>query len=200
MSEALDLAAQQARDKWNARYHESTSTPQAALVLREYTHLLPSTGCALDLACGLGGNALLLAAHGLVTYAWDIAEVAISRLQAAAQQHHVSIQTEVRDVATAPPPPDSFEVIVVSRFLERAIAPALIQALRPGGLLFYQTFTRVSVGEVRGPRNPEYLLAPQELLTLFRPLALVIYREEGQLGDHARGVRNEALFVGQKHD
>jgi SAM-dependent methyltransferase len=167
-------------------------------VLWENQHLLPATGRALDLACGAGGNALLLAVHGLETWAWDIADVAVACVQAVAQQQGVVLHTEVRDVVAYPPLPESFDVIVVSRFLERCLAPALIDALTPEGLLFYQTFTQVTVGAVWGPTNPAYRLAPQELLTLFQPLRVVVYREEGRVGDMRRGFRNEAMLVAQK--
>ena len=198
MPERLDPAERATQQRWNARYQPLARAPQAVRVLWENRHLLPATGRALDLACGACGNALLLAAHGLETWAWDIADVAVARAQAVAQQRGLVLHTEVRDVVTCPPLPGSFDVIVVSRFLERRLAPALIDALTPAGLLFYQTFTRVTVGAVWGPTNPAYRLAPQELLSLFQPLRLLVYREEGSVGDTTRGLRNEALMVAQK--
>ena len=185
------------RDKWNARYREAERAPPLpARVLQENLHLLPARGAALDLASGLGGNALLLARSGLRTHAWDIAEEALTLLRGFAAQQGLEIATQARDVAAAPPEPGSFDVIVISRFLERALAPALVRALRPGGLLFYQTFIRESVTD-EGPRRPEFRLAPNELLSLFNELHVLVYREEGQVGDVTRGWRNEALLVAQ---
>lgn len=197
MSTAISLFDQEARQKWNERYQHSAGTPQPAQVLWENQHLLPATGKALDLACGLGGNAVLLAERGLETWAWDIADVAVQRLQSLALQHQLPLHVELRDVVAAPPVPESFDVIVVSRFLDRALITPLIHALRPDGLLLYQTFTTLAVENV-GPKNPAYRLAPQELLRLFQPLRVVLYREEGRLGDVSRGVRNEAMFIGHK--
>jgi SAM-dependent methyltransferase len=198
MPEYLDAVDSQTQHAWNARYQETASVPQAAYVLWENQHLLPATGQALDLACGLGGNALLLATCGLDTWAWDISDIAVARVQAAAQQQGVVLHAEVRDVVACPPCAESFDVIVVSRFLDRDLAPALIEALRPAGLLFYQTFTQVTIGDVKGPITPAYRLAPQELFTLFHPLRILVYREEGSGGDTTRGWRNEALLVAQK--
>ena len=48
-----------------------------AAVLTEFDHLLPAGGDALDVACGLGGNALHLARCGLSTRAWDNATTAM---------------------------------------------------------------------------------------------------------------------------
>ncbi len=171
--------------------------PEPALVLSEFQHLLPSSGEALDLACGLGGNALLLAALGLKTYAWDISPVAIEGLKREAQSRGLDVEAEVRDVTAKPPEPASFDVIVVSRFLERKHVPSLVQALRAGGLIYYQTFTAARVSDT-GPKNPEYRLADNELLTLFASLRLLVYREEALAGNVSKGLRGEAMLVAQQ--
>ncbi len=185
------------RQCWNQRYGETQLTQQPARVLSDHLHLLPRHGKALDLACGLGANALLLGQQGLETWAWDISPVAIKRLDEAAQQTGLSVHTETRDVILQPPQPDSFDVIVVSRFLERSLAPALQAALRSGGVLFYQTFTKLRVTE-GGPRNPHFLLEDNELLHLFAALKVRVYREEGLLGELDSGFRNEAMLIAQK--
>jgi tellurite methyltransferase len=177
------------RDKWNGIYRDAPAgVPGPARVLGENTHLLPEQGTALDLACGRGGNALLLAGAGLEVHAWDISAVALEQLAGTARRLNRVIHTRVRDVSAEPPAPDSFDVIVVSRFLDRAIAPALAAALRVGGLLFYQTFT-VDKDPETGPHNPAYLLGQGELLTLFAGLRPVVYREEGN---------GEAMLVARK--
>ncbi|MEW8205094.1 MAG: SAM-dependent methyltransferase, partial [Candidatus Thiodiazotropha taylori] len=82
-------------------------------------------------------------------------------------------------------------------FLERSLIPTLIQALKPGGLVFYQTFTRQAVSS-EGPQNPAFRLADQELLQLFSQLHVRVYREEGRLGDLSLGSRDVAMLVAQK--
>jgi SAM-dependent methyltransferase len=197
MPEDKAAEGRQARRRWNTRYRQTTGDAKPARVITENQHLLPSAGRALDLACGLGGNARFLAEHGLDTWAWDVSEVAVTQVQRMSQQCGLSLQAEGRDVSLHPPTPNSFDVIVVSRFLDRDLAPALIEALAPDGLLFYQTFTRDALAVV-GPKNPAFLLEVQELLSLFRPLRVLCYREEGQVGDMSRGLRYEAMLVGQK--
>lgn len=183
---------------WDAHYRANTdAAPQAAEVLRENAHLLPAAGRALDLACGRGGNALLLAGAGLETFAWDNAPAAIEAVMGAAHASHLAIRGEVRDVVESPPEAGQFDVIVITHFLERTLAPPLIDALRPGGLLFYQTFTRARV-TARGPRSERLRLEENELLDLFRPLTLRYYREEGGIGDTARGPRDEAQLIAQR--
>lgn len=185
--------------KWDHRYRDGLPTPGAPCqVLRDFSHLLPRRGRALDLAAGRGANACLLASHGLDTEAWDLSNVAMEQLTAHAQRAGLALGTQVRDVINAPPAADSFDIIVVSRFLHRPLCSALVNALRPGGLLFYQTFTRDRPDTTSGPTNPDYLLAPNELLQLFSSLQPVAYRDEGTLGDAALGLRNEAYLVARR--
>ena len=184
------------RERWERRYRQGPDAASgAARVLTENAHLLPAAGQALDLACGLGANALFMARRGLHTQAWDWSREAVRRLEAAAQG--LTLTAQVRDVVQAPPEPRSFDVVVVSRFLERGLLPALANALRPGGLLFYQTFTRERVDDT-GPNRPQFRLAENELLERFRTLRVLVYREEGRVGDCRRGFRNEALLVAHR--
>lgn len=185
------------RERWDSRYRDAGAPHAPAKVLLDNTHLLPRAGTALDLACGLGGNALFLAARGLKTYAWDISPVAVEKLNALAQKDGLAVIAEVKDALRDPIPPARFDVVVVAHYLERALTQPLIQALRPGGLLFYQTFTRTAVGNA-GPEKDEWRLADGELLTMFAPLRPLVYREEGLVGDTTGGFRDKALLVAIK--
>lgn len=185
------------RAKWDRRYRDTNRDPPPATVLTENLHLLPPHGRALDLACGFGAAALLLAERGLEVAAWDLSPVAIERLQRDSADRGLRIVAEIRDVCREPPNPETFDVILVSHFLERGLAPALMEALRPGGLLFYQTFSREAVSDC-GPSNPAFRLATNELLQLFSSLVVRFYREEGRTGDRGAGTRNIAQLVAQR--
>jgi tellurite methyltransferase len=73
----------------------------------------------------------------------------------------------------------------------------LISALKPDGLLFYQTFTRTCV-ENTGPRNEAYRLGDNELLQCCNELHILAYHEEGLAGNIKQGFRNEAMLIGQR--
>jgi SAM-dependent methyltransferase len=165
------------REKWDRRYADALETPPPIAVLTENAHLLPERGRALDLACGLGGNALYLARRGLQVSAWDLSPVAVSVLAASAGG--LDLVAEARDVTVHPPPAD------------------IANALRPGGLLFYQTFTRERVDD-GGPSTAAFRLDTNELLRLFSGLTVRFYREEGRIGDTGRGFRNYAQMVAQR--
>lgn len=197
MSSSSDQSRADAlRLKWDRRYGQAAGLPEPALILREYAHLLPSEGVALDLACGLGASALWLAERGLRVQAWDLSPVAIERLSRLAEASGLPVDARVRDLIAEPPSGEGFDLILVSHFLDRATCPAIAAALRPGGLLYYQTFSREAVSAC-GPSDPAYRLGPNELLSLFPDLIVRAYRDEGRVGDTSRGTRDLALLVGQ---
>lgn len=185
-------------EKWNAIYAAGGHTrEEPARVLREFAYLLPVNGTALDLACGRGANALFLAEKGLDVHAWDISEEAIASLRTRASDLHLTLKTRIRDATADPPSADSFDIIVVSYFLERELMPSIINALRRNGLIFYQTFIRARIDDT-GPRNNNYRLAENELLHLCHDLHIVLYHEEGMIGNTQQGLRNEAMLIGQR--
>ncbi len=185
--------------KWDEIYRHKqqngeTKELKPVYILQEFHHLLPTQGKALDLASGLSANVLFLAQHNMEAYAWDISSTAIEKLQAISSALHLDINTEVR----YPPEEYSFDVIVVSHFLDQQIVPKIITALRKNGLLFYQTFTKEHIRK-SGPTNKIYRLGKNELLNLCKDLDTVVYREEGLIGDTEFGCRNEALFIGKRN-
>lgn len=187
-----------AREKWDNIYSQSSTQPvQASEVLLENQHLLPTTGVAVDLACGLGANAILLAQAGLQTHAWDISPVALGKCHAQADRLQVVVHTAVRDIEQHPPERDRFDVVVLSHFLHRPTFTYLIDSLKPGGCLFYQTFVADKDPDI-GPSNKNYLLQSNELITRCQGMQILVYREESNQGNQQLGWRNQAMIVARK--
>ena len=91
--------------KWDAIYAQldvESSLPVSVLTENEF--LLPKVGTALDLACGLGANALFLAHQGMAVTAWDISIVAIDKLSRYATQQDLNINLESSGVTMTPSP------------------------------------------------------------------------------------------------
>ena len=141
-------------------------------------HLLPASGDSLDLACGSGRHALWLAEQGFRTMAVDRNADAIEALEDEASRRGLSIRTQVVDLENGQPflAPDSFDVIVVVHYLHRPLFASMVSALRPGGVLVYETFTRAQAARGK-PTNPAFLLEPGELQTLVQPLKIRASRE-----------------------
>jgi len=188
----------QSKDKWEKHYKSSPNDLQIpAEVLYQFQHLLPPQGTALDLACGRGANAICLAENSLNVTAWDISTSALEYLSHYAKGKGLTINSETRDISLHPPEADTFDVIVVSRFLDRNLINDIRNAVKPDGLIFYQTFIKDKVSDT-GPGNPDYLLDKNELLLFFNDWQIIFYQEEGQTGKIDKGFRNQAMLIARK--
>jgi len=122
-------------------------------------------GEVLDLACGGGRHARLLAGLGHTVIALDRDAEALA--QVAAGEHGDDITTVEYDLeapgAAWPFAPRSLSAIVVTNYLYRPLFGAIAGSLAPDGVLIYETFARGN--EAFGkPSNPDFLLMPGELL------------------------------------
>jgi SAM-dependent methyltransferase len=158
--------------------HAPVDLPSAWVA--RFAPLMPP-GEALDLACGGGRHARLLAALGHPVVALDRDPQALARVgQGAAGQGIATIEYDLEAPGAAWPfAPGRFAGIVVTNYLHRPLLPQLALALAPGGVLVYETFAQGN--EVFGkPSNPAFLLAPGELLDMARQAGLrVIAYEDG---------------------
>ncbi len=187
------------KKKWDQAYQQADfSSAKAATVFSDNTYLLPSTGGdALDLACGRAGNAQHLAQCGFAVDAIDISSVVLDGLSSYALENKLQINTILRDVEKEGLSGKQYDVIVVSYFLSRNLFPQIVASLKPGGLLFYQTWSQLKVTDA-GPSNPDFRLRAGELLDLCDSLQVVLYRENGALGKTSIGLRDEAFIIAQK--
>lgn len=164
---------------WDKVYAEKNiEEVTSADVLKKNVHLLTGSGEALDYACGLGGNAILLESIGYQVSAWDKSSVAVFKLNAYAKNNDLNIDAECIDLeAQQPDSKDKFDIIVVSYFLHRATINRLYSLLKDGGLLLYQTFSGRQINGC-GPSRDEFRLRRGELLELFSSMELLYYRED----------------------
>lgn len=184
------------REKWDAYYQNSADkVPTACSVLSDYGYLLPSRGKALDLACGMGGNALYLAERKLQTTAVDVSAVALESLVRLARSRELELSAVQKDIDEHFFARNKYDVITVSNYLDRPLFQALQNALNPGGLLFYQTFVKNKVNNGTGPSRPDYLLDTNELLTLLPKLSVLVYFDLECQGDVNVGLRNQSCLV-----
>jgi hypothetical protein len=72
--------------------------------------------------------------------------------------------------------PDSYDLVVVARYVNRGITNALTASLGEGGHLVYEQHF-LTDQEVDGPRSRSFRLEPNELLKMFRGLRVLYYRE-----------------------
>jgi rhodanese-related sulfurtransferase len=154
------------------------------------TSLVSPGARTLDVACGRGRHALFLAAAGSMVRAVDRDEGRVERLNALARRLRLPLDAEVTDLEDGRVDlgDGEWELILVFNYLHRPLFPSLLRALRPGGILLYETFTKEH-GERHGrPSRPEHLLEPGELPRLVAPLEVVREREGEFEGAHVASV------------
>jgi rhodanese-related sulfurtransferase len=142
--------------------------------------LAPPGGRTLDVACGRGRHALLLAGAGFAVRAVDRDPGQIAWLETLARRLRLPLETAVVDLETggAYLGEAEWDLVLVFNYLHRPLFPALVRALRPGGILLCETYTRDQATRGR-PANPDHLLEPGELERLVAPLD-VLRRREGE--------------------
>ena len=132
----------------------------------------------LDVACGGGRHSMLLARSGCRVLALDRSPDRVASLAGAAVAEGLSIAAVEADVERMSLLPARFDAIVNTLFLHRPLFGEYQRALRPGGLLFFGTFT-TDHADVLGQDRPgrRFLLEPGELRAAFPDLVVEHYEE-----------------------
>lgn len=159
-------------ERWNERYVEDGDvwlqrSPRDLLL--DFVHLLPARGLALDAAAGVIIHGRFLAARGLHVIALDISEEGLRRGMQVAREKGLRVEAAVYDLAHPWLPADTFDLIVNFRFLQRATFPVYRQALKPGGLLIFETFVKHDPDLAR----PHHYLEPGELRDAFADFEII---------------------------
>jgi len=141
-------------------------------------------GPVVDLACGRGRHALHLAKHNITAIGLDRNREHLDVLTAEAERADLrvsGIRFDLEAEHETPLKACSCGALLVFRFLYRPLARAITEALRPGGILVYETFAEAHRATGRGPKRAEFYLAPGELPRLFPNLEVISF-EEGPNG------------------
>ena len=163
------------RGDWETRHRTAAApgAPEPSVI--EWLDLLPR-GLALDLACGTGRHSVALARAGFKVVAIDYAETALRTLQSIARAEKLSVSPLAADLSTFALPRGRFDAILNVNFLDRTLVPRLVDALRPGGALLFDTFL-IDQAATGHPRNPDFMLQHYELREMLSAMDLVRYRE-----------------------
>lgn len=144
----------------------------AAMVSR-----VPASRRALDLAMGRGRHALVLAATGFRAFGVDVKLDAVRDAVRHATARGLLVRGWCADLREHPLPRERFELIVVSRYLQRDLFSSLRGAVAPGGVVLYETFTEAQRALGRGPASPDHLLKSGELRARFEGFEVLFYDE-----------------------
>jgi SAM-dependent methyltransferase len=201
---------------WDERYRSEEAVPERgpADFLVEHRQLLPPQGKApstlrlrsgqagsgrgLDVAMGSGRNAIYLASLGYEVTGIDVSGVAVERCRAEAERRGLRVEAVQADLESYQLPREAYDVVIDFYYLQRDLAPALVAALRPGGVLVFESFTTEQRRFGWGPVQDDFLLRPGELRSLFAGLEELVYREGLVESQSGRGRKAVAGLVARK--
>lgn len=172
------------RKHWDSKYAAGNPNPtfDPDPLLVQFSHLLNDRGWALDLACGVAHNALFLARRGYDVVAVDTSLTALRYARDAVHRAGLPVHLVAADVDDFVLPAATFAVVIVFRFLNRALVPHIKQSLAPGGLLIYQTFNTNHL-RVAPQMRREYVLEPGELKRLLSGLETIATNDSDEISD-----------------
>ncbi len=172
-------ADEEDRLHWEERYGtpEYLYGKEPIEFLKENIEILPR-GRVIELAMGEGRNAVFLAQNGFEVEGCDISTRALEKASHLAQEKGVHLKVFQADLDTYQLPEQAYDVVACFYYLQRSLIPQMKAALKPGGMVIMETYTKENPKYgFSGPKNPDYLLDTNELLQLFSDLKVILYRE-----------------------
>ncbi len=143
--------------------------------VEKHAHLVKRLATVLDVAAGHGRHTRFFLDLGCRVTAVDID---VSGLNTDHRGGNLEIVQRDLEDGSWPFSAESFDAIVVTNYLHRPHFPHLVSTLKQGGVLLIETFGQGN--EMLGrPRNPDFLLAPGELLEAFGDELQVVAYEHG---------------------
>ncbi|TEW55959.1 tellurite resistance protein [Psychromonas sp. RZ22] len=154
---------------------------QVPQLLQNYAYLFDNgPDAVLDLACGKGQNGLYLQQHKINTIFADINEIHIDNLinqHAIKKEHCWCADFESASSADASTLSKmKLQGIIVFRYLHRPLFQYLKKAIKPGGVIIYETFTEQNKAFGR-PHREAFLLKKNELKNIFSDWEIIFYFE-----------------------
>jgi len=156
---------------WDTRYDSEQfaygTAPNAFLRARALR--LPAGGRLLLPGEGEGRNGAWLAEQGFAVAAVDYSATGLEKARALAEERGVTIDTGHADLTTWDWPESAFDGVAAIFFhlpeeYRRPLHRAMLNALRPGGRLLLEGFTKDQLDYgTGGPPVPEMLFDPAEL-------------------------------------
>jgi len=159
---------------WDKKYREGfyDGADDPHELLKRFWQNIPK-GRVIDIAMGNGRDALFLADRGFDVYGIDKSTEAI---KIASNMTNKSVSIICGDAGFLPFKYNSSEGVLVFYFLLRSIIGDIINILKKGGVLVYETFLRRQ-NNVDRRRNPDFLLDDGELISYFRSFDILFYEE-----------------------
>ncbi|MEX0797699.1 MAG: class I SAM-dependent methyltransferase [Acidimicrobiia bacterium] len=162
------------RRDWDRRYVEGEMAPLEESgpppVFADHKHLFPTTGDALELACGRGRGAVWLAGRGLNYLGVDVSPVAIDLARKLVAHHGLteSCRFDVHDLDNGLPDGPQVDLVFCYLFRDPTLDRAIVERIRPGGILATAALSEV------GAKPGRFRAKPGELREAYSSLEIVV--------------------------
>jgi tellurite methyltransferase len=151
-------------------------TEPSSLLVR-FAGFLPHSGLGLDLACGYGRNTLYLARQGLNVIGIDRSMDGLRAGREDAARQNLQVSFLQADLTRFTLPTNAFSAVICFKYRDRDWYPLIRAALRPCGLLLFETYTFEHLNFGHKPLDPAHLLVRNELLQAFGDWEILFYHE-----------------------
>lgn len=181
------------KEKWDTRHRDNPLPTIPLELLCKYIQKA-QVGRALDIACGMGRNSKFMLDCGFNVDSVDISSYAIESLQGIK-----NLNAQCVDLDTFKILPQSYDVICNSYFLERRLFPYMIEGLKRGGILVFETFAKSDVESHNAfASDSNHLLRKNELLRAFLDLEILFYEEALSMRHLTQSLALVARLVARK--
>ena len=177
------------KKKWNEKYSKNPKQGSLSPLLEKYIDHA-NIGHALDIACGKGANTDFLHVKGFEIDAVDISDYALSQIKKSPTINTIDADLDKYHLA-----PNQYDLIVNINYLNRRLVSQIKDALKPDGLLVFETFM-LAHGDFRLPTmNLDYLLRKNELLHSFIGLDIIYYEEKIETNEKGERIKKASLVA-----
>jgi SAM-dependent methyltransferase len=181
------------KDRWNGKYLDNPPQLMPIGLVSDNAKLAIGKQ-ALDIACGMGRHSRYLASQGFAVDALDISIVAIDALQGEQNINAIEVDFDTYELQK-----DRYNLIVCTYFLERRLFPQMIDALKAGGIIIFQTFLHDNAND-RQPSNSNFMLNSGELEEYFENRCELLHISEFWDIDNTKAKMKKVAMVAKKRN
>jgi len=167
------------KERWDEKYKDNKIPDEPIILVQQYANSARGN-MALDIACGMGRHSKYLASLGFEVDALDISSVAIEELKGTPNINAMEVDFDTYTLSK-----DKYHIIICTYFLDRNLFDQMIAALKPNGIILFETFLYHKDNE-RAPSNPDFMLKSGELEKHFSEACEIIdsreYWDEDYMG------------------
>lgn len=169
---------QDVKAAWNFRYSQKGFFfgERPLPFIMDAIPLFPKSGKVLDLAMGEGRNGVFLAKLGYDVLGVDISDVGLKKAEELARKNKTHIKTQVADLGSYHLEDNTYDIIILSYFMQRDLFPKIKKALKKGGVAIVETYTEENMKYNPGMKA-EWMLKKNELFDHFSDLKVLRYQD-----------------------